>query len=301
MLKHVNNLKTRSEDGISRIWYTPYKQYYTRDIHLDMQPELAKTLPVWLNFVNDEHCFNKYYRHREASEVFAIDLVLEGSMWFIQNGKKYHVTAGSAFLVHQDRDNEYTTGPEGHCHRLACSLSGDELNGLLCVTRLIEHDVIKLNNLDAVKKTMQTCFEELMQKKPGFRRRASILCYKLLVELEENIQQMNTPDLLIRAIDLMNHCLSQHLSVNKIISSLNTSPTTLNAMFQRHFEISPIKYFIGLKMEAAKSLLANTNRQIQEVAQATGYSDPLYFSAEFKKRIGLSPKKYRQNTQTKIK
>lgn len=297
MLKHVNNLKTRSEDGLSLIWYTPFKQYYTRDLYHDMQPELAKTLPIWLNFVNEEHCFNKYYRHREASEVFAIDLVLKGSMWFIQNGKKYHVTAGSIFLIHQDRDNEYTTGPEGHCHRLVCSLSGDELNGLLCATRLIEHDVIKLNNLNIVKKTMQTCFKELMHKKPGFRRRASILCYKLLVELEENIQQTHTPDLLVRAIDLMNHCLSQHLSVNEIISSLNTSPNTLNTMFQRHLKTSPIKYFIGLKMKIAKSLLANTNKQIQEVAQATGYSDSLYFSAEFKKRTGLSPKKYRLNTQ----
>jgi AraC-like DNA-binding protein len=296
MLKHVKNVKSHLTDGVSQIWFTPVNQYYHRTIYKDIQPKLTKTLPLRLDFVNDEHCFEKYYRRREASEVFAIELVLKGSMYFVQNEKKYRIMAGSIFLVHHDHDNEFTTGPEGHCHRLACIFSGLELNALLHTTKLIEHDVIKLNNLQAVENTMRECFNELKDKKIGFRRRASILGYKLLLELEENLEQINTPDLLLRAVDLMEHHLSQQLSLKKLAQALNSAPTSLNRVFQQHFNISPINYFIGLKMEAAKSLLSNTNMQIQEVAQNTGYSSALYFSSEFKKRIGMSPREFRKTT-----
>jgi len=298
MLKHVKNIKSFSIDGVSRIWSTPVNQYYYRTNYKDIQPGMLEAFPIHLDFAIDEHCFEKYYRRREASEVFAVELVLEGSMLFIQNDKKYRVMAGSVFLVHHGQNNEFTTGSEGHCHRLACSFSGHELNGLLNTTKLTKHDVIKLNNFELVEKTMRECFDELKEKRTGFRRRASILGYKLLLELEENLEQINTPDLLLRAVDLMEHHLSQQLSLKKIAKALNSAPTSLNRVFQQHFKISPINYFINLKIEAAKSLLLDTNMQIQEVAQNTGYSSALYFSSEFKKRTGLSPREFRKTITT---
>ena len=294
MLKHIKNIKSHSVDGVSLIWTTPFNKYYHRVSYRDIQPELAKTLPLRLDFVNDEHCFDKYYRRRKSSEVFSIELVLEGSMLFVQNEKKYRVTEGHVFFVHHDHDNEFTTGPEKHCHRLACSFSGPELNSLLYTTKLIEHDVIKLNNLATVEKTMRECFNEMKEKEPGFRRRASSLGYRLLLELEENLEQINTSDLLLRAVDLMEHHLSQHLSLKKLAKALNSAPTSLNRVFQQHFNTSPINYFISLRIEAAKSLLINTNMQIQEIAQNTGYSNALYFSSEFKKRTGMSPREFRR-------
>ncbi len=292
MLKKINSY---SADGISKTWRTPVNQYYVRTLYDDLQPELSKTFPLRLKFVNDEHCFKKYYRHREASETFSIELILEGSMNFVQNEKKYRAMPGSVVLIHSGQNNEFTTGPEGHCHRLACSFGGPELNGLLHTTRLIEYDVIKLNNLETIENTMRECFNELKQKKTGFRRRASVLGYRLLLELEENLDYINTASsLLFRAVELMELHVSQQLNVNDFTEALKTTPATLNRVFRQHFNISTINYFIDLKMKTAKSLLLNTNMQIQEIAQNTGYSNPLYFSAEFKKRVGISPREFRK-------
>mgnify|MGYP000846016153 CR=1 FL=1 len=295
MLKYTDDIKSHSPDGIGKIWLTPTNKYYTQETYNDMQLELAKTLPLRLIAANDTHSSKKYYRRREASEVFSIELVLKGSTYFVQNEKKYRVEAGSVFLVHHDRNSEFTTGPEGYCHRLACLLSGHELNGILSTTKLIRQDVIKLNNLEAVEKTMRECLIELKEKKDAFRRRCSVLAYKLLLELEENLQQENIPDLLVYAIDLMGRHLSRQLSLKKMAEALNSAPTSLNRAFQQHFNTSPINYFITLKMENAKSLLLNTDMQIQEIAHNVGYINPLYFSSEFRKRIGVSPREFRKN------
>jgi AraC-like DNA-binding protein len=144
---------------------------------------------------------------------------------------------------------------------------------------------------------MRKCFNELKVKHPGFRRRASVLGYNLLLDLEENLQQVNIPDLLFRSVDLMEHHLSQKLTLKKLTDTLNSTSTSLNRVFQQNLGVSPINYFINLKMKAAKSLLLNTNLQIQEIAQRLGYSHPLYFSSEFKKRIGISPREFRKKNE----
>lgn len=294
MLKHSNDIKSFSPDGIGKIWFTANNKYYTREIYNDIQLELTETLPLRLIGVNDTHSFKKNYRRREASEVFSIELVLEGSMYFVQNEKKYRVEAGNVFLVHNDCNSEFMTGPEGYCHRLACLLGGHELGGALITTKLIKQDVIKLNNSETVEKTMRECFIELKDKKDGFRRRCSVLAYRLLLELEENLQQESTPDLLVRAIDLMGRHLSRQLSLKKMAEALNSAPTSLNRAFQQYFNTSPINYFIALKMENAKSLLLSSDMQIQEIAHNVGYANPLYFSSEFRKRIGVSPREFRK-------
>ena len=293
MLKHIKNIRNYSMDGVAHIWATPTNQYYVRTLHKDLHPELTKRFPLYIISANNEQCFEKYYRRRENSEVFAIELILKGSMDFIQNGKKYRAMSGSVVLIHHGQDNEFATGPEGHCHRLTCVLSGHELSALLHTTKLIEHDVIELNNLEAVEKIMRECFKELENKTPGFRRRASILGYKLLMQLEENLEQINIPNLLSKALELMEHHVSQKMTMEKMAEILNTTTITLNRVFTKYLKTPPINYFINLKMETAKSLLENEHMQIQEVAQNVGYSSALYFSSEFKKRVGMSPRKFR--------
>jgi AraC family transcriptional regulator, transcriptional activator of pobA len=49
-------------------------------------------------------------------------------------------------------------------------------------------------------------------------------------------------------------------------------------------------------LEAAR-LLRYTERTVGEVAHATGYADPLYFSRAFKRRLGVSPAAYRDRVR----
>jgi len=56
---------------------------------------------------------------------------------------------------------------------------------------------------------------------------------------------------------------------------------------------TPIDYFIKLRMEHARRLLAETSWSVKEVAATLGYEDPLYFSRVFKSVNSAPPSHYR--------
>ena len=296
--RHVRNVSLTTIDGISKLWRTPIDQYYTREMYVDTRPELAPALPLRLDFAHEEHCYKDYYRKREFSELFAIELVLEGSMYFKQREHEYRVMPGEVFFVLPDQNMEFATGPGNHCHRLACCFSGHALGCLLDSTGLIERDVVIPRDFKTVEALMRKCISELRDKSPGFRHRASVAGYEIILELGASVERSDKSVLLAKAVDLLEHHLAQKITLPKLASALGSNPTSLHRAFHEKFGMSPINYFIKLKIEAAKSLLLNTSLPIQDIAERTGYSNQLYFSAEFHKRAGLSPREFRTRNRT---
>jgi AraC-like DNA-binding protein len=54
-------------------------------------------------------------------------------------------------------------------------------------------------------------------------------------------------------------------------------------------------YIQNIRLEKAKSLLQETRLTISEIAYATGFSSPNYFSTSFKVKFKKSPKEFRED------
>ena len=65
--------------------------------------------------------------------------------------------------------------------------------------------------------------------------------------------------------------------------------------FKKWAGCSPTDYRNKIRINAAKSMLANSNLQISEIAFNTGFDDPYYFSRLFKKLVGVSPRAFRNS------
>jgi transcriptional regulator GlxA family with amidase domain len=57
---------------------------------------------------------------------------------------------------------------------------------------------------------------------------------------------------------------------------------------------SPLSYLQKLRVAAAKRLLENDHRTMQEISDAVGYQDVAYFRGLFQRHTGVSPSAYRQ-------
>jgi AraC-like DNA-binding protein len=63
---------------------------------------------------------------------------------------------------------------------------------------------------------------------------------------------------------------------------------------------SPMDWLRRHRVNEAKRRLSETRGHIGDIANQVGYSDPLYFSRDFKKVVGVSPRRYRETEQAKV-
>ena len=70
------------------------------------------------------------------------------------------------------------------------------------------------------------------------------------------------------------------------------SESYFRRIFLKNYGISPIKYINNLKIERAKELLTSGLYTVSDVAELSGFHDESYFSREFKKHSGKTPKEY---------
>ena len=86
------------------------------------------------------------------------------------------------------------------------------------------------------------------------------------------------------------HIFDPELKISSLCDMCNLSAPTFRHIFISRYGVTPRDYIIGIRMAQAKAILESEKcDSIAELASAVGYTDPLYFSKEFKKHFGISP------------
>jgi transcriptional regulator GlxA family with amidase domain len=70
------------------------------------------------------------------------------------------------------------------------------------------------------------------------------------------------------------------------------SPRQLERLVRRHLNDSPMKYYLKIRLQAARNLLFYTDRPIQEIALASGFSSAQLFSRSFHALFRQSPREF---------
>ena len=84
----------------------------------------------------------------------------------------------------------------------------------------------------------------------------------------------------------------KELTLDDVSRVVNISSYYFSKVFKEETGENFIDYLTKLRIEAAKNLLKTTNKSMKEIAVEVGYSDPNYFSRNFKKYTGKTPTEY---------
>ncbi len=86
-------------------------------------------------------------------------------------------------------------------------------------------------------------------------------------------------------------------TIEEIIKDIPASRRNIVRRFKQVTGITPIEYLQQTRIEAAKKLLEQTDKQMTEVIYNSGYSDPKAFRKIFRKAVGMTPTAYRDKFQ----
>ena len=90
------------------------------------------------------------------------------------------------------------------------------------------------------------------------------------------------------------HAAEPHLSLGDVAEHVYVSQWHLSKLLNRETEQSFFDLLGGMRIDLAKTLLADPSLRVHEVAEKTGYSDVAHFSRSFKKHVGCTPGEYRK-------
>lgn len=95
--------------------------------------------------------------------------------------------------------------------------------------------------------------------------------------------------------DYLETHVSASVTIDELSALIYRSPDYLIRHFREEFGMTPYKYFIEKKMEAAKTMLRDTTLSVKEIGEQVGYEDAHYFSNVFRKESGMPPLRYRKH------
>ncbi|MCY7359209.1 MAG: substrate-binding domain-containing protein [Rudanella sp.] len=83
--------------------------------------------------------------------------------------------------------------------------------------------------------------------------------------------------------------------VEKLSREMGLSRVQLYRKVQALLDMNVMDYLTQIRLKRAKHLLRETNNPMSEIADATGFSSPAYFTTFFKQHTGKTPSEYRKS------
>lgn len=229
----------------------------------------------------------------------------DGKGWFSIDTERHEVSANQFFIIPATnkplRYASDTTDPWTiyWVHFTGSKLSS--LNESLSINNLISPKTIPFDE-HRIKlwEMIYNCLEK------GYSEEnlsyANLSLYYLIANFlypQKNIELTQNPseDISDKVIEYMKTNISARLTVPEIAAEFAYSASHFQTLFRTKTGISPIDYFIHLKIQRACQLLALSDLRIKEVAAAVGYADAFYFSRLFHKIMGSSPVDYKSKNR----
>lgn len=96
------------------------------------------------------------------------------------------------------------------------------------------------------------------------------------------------------AVELMDKTIEDPLAIAELAQKIGTTPRNLAAVFKKHLNVTPGRYYLQLRLRVAKELLNQTDLSLSNIALACGFKTQSHFSRSFRMAYGVSASQWRR-------
>ena len=138
---------------------------------------------------------------------------------------------------------------------------------------------------------------DLEQAVTALRRRMEADSGEAALALPE-LRKGDKSKYVLEAMDFIGrHYSDPSISIGLIAQHLGISEGHLSHLFKKETDYTLLNYLTRYRIHKAMELLKDCRVKVYEVAEQVGYREITYFSATFKKLVGVSPSEYQDTSR----
>ncbi len=145
-----------------------------------------------------------------------------------------------------------------------------------------------------------TIFNTFIQNDTFRDKELSILLDRLFLSFAKRSPFiLTTQNSLSKSLNFINENYTKKLYIPDLAKVENLSTSRYNVLFRQTTGLTPTDYIKRLRLNHACELLLSTDLPVNVIGEIAGYEDQYFFSKIFKKAIGVTPREYRKNKNSK--
>ena len=214
-------------------------------------------------------------------------------------GRLHAVRAGDLLWVNCHHPHEYGAEKSDPWEVLWIRMEGPRLARMWELLAISEAPVFQ--NLDV--ESARPLYEEIFRHMAGEEPEAPAMIHAAAARLmalafaarsrQSGPRVSEAPPVLRKALERMKLFYFERLRVADLAALAGMSESHFSRIFKSAFGASPIDWLRRERISQAKRRLAETRDAIKEIATQVGYSDRYFFSKDFKRLAGISPRVFR--------
>lgn len=177
---------------------------------------------------------------------------------------------------------------------------GLNLRHLLLKKGICFHNLIRGNTL--LSQLLERIVEEMREEKKSYQLMVQCMVTEFfLLLLRDEVNEKKTdlvPEqnaeyyhMIEPVIQYINASYAQKITLDQMSAVSGMSKYHLCRVFRQSTGFTIMQYLLNYRLKIANVFLANTDKNIAEIAEACGFQDEGYFCRCYKKAYGISPKR----------
>lgn len=258
-------------------------------------------MPFKVHMSGISYCDETYKIIRNNSTVCCIEYILKGKGYIKLDKTSFCAEKGDIYILPAGENHYYYSDADDPWTKIWFNISG----------RLVE-DILKNYGIDRIyhikgldlSESFMRFYEVAKSEDDTMHIFNKCACIFLeiaqaaaeYINPKNNIEEAAISEILKKRLDEM---ADFSVPYEKIIKELYCTEHHAIRSFKAAYGITPYRYLLGRRLDAAKMLLKDSGMSIKEISDFVGFNDNHYFSAFFKRETGMSPTEYKNKSHAK--
>lgn len=225
--------------------------------------------------------------------------IAAGTATFFFDGQPQTLGSGTAVLYQPEQTQRYIYRVKEQPEVYWVHFTGRDVQERLTHYGLWDRQALYVGNSVGLTRLFDAMIRELQLCRPLYRELLPRLLEELFLLMHRQKLEEASPTTgeIWDAVAYFQKHYAEPIQISDYAKARHMSSAWFIHRFKQATGLPPMQYLQNLRLNTARSLLEGTDCSVAQAAAIAGFTDPLYFSRLFKKRLGISPTEYRKRQE----